>query len=77
VAPYIQYTKSRSNKNTPTYTHTHTKRLFENKEQRLAKKNLGKIINEEAFVIQHETEYYHCWIDRDIGWIGGKENRET
>lgn len=55
---------------TRTHTHTFTKRLFESKDQNSAKKrgkNLGEIINEEAFVIQHETEYYHCWVDRDIG----------
>jgi hypothetical protein len=26
-------------------------------------------------VIQHETEYYHCWIDRYIGWIEGEKKR--
>lgn len=56
-----------------TRTHIYQKRLIENKDQNSAekkkeeRKNLGEIINEEAFVIQHETEYYHCWIDRNIG----------
>lgn len=77
MAPYIQYTKSRSNENIHTYIYTQidTKRLLKKKthEIKVRKQNrepLEELIDSEAFVIQHETEYDHCWTDRDIGRIG-------
>jgi hypothetical protein len=27
-------------------------------------------------VIQHETEYYHCWIDRNIDWREKEEKKK-
>ncbi len=73
MAPYIQYTKIKiEQKHSYTHTRTYIKRLFEkNKDQGIGE----KIIKKEAFVIQHETEYYHCWIDRYIGWIEGEKKR--
>jgi len=56
------------------HAHTHTyQEIIWKQRSRLAKKDLREIINEKAFVIQHETEYYHCWLDRNIGWIGEKK----
>jgi hypothetical protein len=50
-----------------TKTHTHQEIIRKKMDQGSQKKKLGKIISKEAFVIQHETGYYHCWTDRDIG----------
>lgn len=40
------------------------------------KRNMEGIINRDAFVIQHETEYYHCWTDRAPGRSRGRKNEE-